>query len=172
MFLFTQTGFLAGCAVLGQGAESAELESKVARDQLKVELYQKAEAAYQERNIDDARDMFEKLASEFPDMAVAHYRLGNIAFLERDLDSAGDYFDKAVSLKPRDPKAQYNLAMVRLLQAEKHLKFYTATADPETDIKAIATFLGAIDRFSNSLESRSDKEDSLDSIVSVIDKRN
>lgn len=164
-------GLMSGCAVLQIDGDQKQLAEAVERDKLKAELYKKAEDAYQKREIGEAQKLFESLVAEFPDVAVAHYRLGNIAFMHKNLKAAGDYFEKAVSLKPRDSKAHYNLAMVRLLQAERHLKFYTATVDPEVDISAIATFLGAIDRFSNELNTKRTDEDSLDSIVGVIDKR-
>lgn len=164
-------GLGSGCASMRTNSEHVKLESRIERDKRKAELYQKAEAAYQNRDIETAKNTFESLVAEFPDLFLAHYRLGNIAFIHQDLERAGEYFREAVRIKPRDPKAHYNLAMVRLLEAERHLKFYTATVDPETDVNAISIFLGAIDRFSNSLDSKQEKEDSLDSIVSTIDKR-
>ncbi|MDX1693498.1 MAG: tetratricopeptide repeat protein [Ketobacteraceae bacterium] len=162
-----------GCAMIQERQEEERLLQDVKRDRLKSELYDAGEDFYRQGKLEEAQTEFRKMVEHFPDSIIAHYRLGNIAFRLRNLDNAAYHFEKVVELKPRHSKAHYNLALIRLLQSEEHLKFYTATVNPEADVSAISDFLGDINDFSQALNRKpSDKTDELDDIVGVIDKRN
>lgn len=162
-------GLASGCALL-PGNPEEKLIKKVAEDQLRAQIHQKAEGAYQAGKYKEAREGFEELIDLFPEVTMAYYRLGNIFFMQRELSKSAEYFEQVIERSPRNSRAHYNLAMIRLLQSERHLKFYTATMDPAGDISAISKFLGEIDAFSNALGSDTEK-DELDSIQNIIDKR-
>lgn len=162
---------LPGCSIIKERQEEQKLIKKIELQQAKKQLYIEAETFYQERKLEEAKQKFLELTKRHPTLTQAYYRLGNIAFLEKRLDDAGKAFEKVVSLDPKHSKAHYNLAMIRLLQSEKHFKFYTATLRPDADVSAISKFLGHIDEFSKAL-SGTRSSDELDTIASAIDKRN
>ncbi|MCG8669814.1 MAG: tetratricopeptide repeat protein [Pseudomonadales bacterium] len=155
-----------------QQKEEKALTDKIEQDRKKTALYREGEQLYKEGKLDESREKFQALIELAPKFSQGHYRLGNIAFRSGQMPDAAKHFERVVELKPRHSKAHYNLAIVRLIQSEKHLKFYTATVDPTTDVSSISSFLGDIDEFSNALGNKSQKKDELDSIVGVIDKRN
>jgi len=134
-------------------------------------LLAEGQKAYQAKQWEDAIVAYKKVLTVDENSLPALYKLGNIAFRQKKLSEARDYYEQVVEVKPRYSKAQYNLAVVNLTLAEKHFKFFTATAEVETDISQVSDLLGHIYQFSRGSATQSGSTSALDKLASKL-KRN
>lgn len=132
---------IAGCASL-MGAGQSESDYK----RLDF-LYKQAEAAYAAGQMDKADSSLKEMLKIDPKENRALYRMGTVKFRLKKFDVAARYFASVIENDPRHSRAHYNLATIRLIQAEDHFKYFTATTDPQADVEAISKLLGAIEDF-------------------------
>ena len=112
------------------------------------DLLTRADALYKTRQLDQSALVYDQVLQSDPANVIALYRMGNIAFRQQNLDLASSFYRQVISADPRHSKAHYNLAMANLSLAEKHLKFYTATADENTDMKLATEIVGFLNGLS------------------------
>ena len=108
-----------------------------------------AEKLYKNRQFEQAAIVYNRILQVDPSSTKSLYRLGNIAFRQDDPDSASAFYKRVISLDPRHSRAQYNLAMSHLSLAEKHLKFYTATAQESADLQIVTKIVNFLNNLSD-----------------------
>lgn len=138
--------FLLLCVALA-GCQSAALK-EVDYPQLQG-LVAQGEQAYKSGNMDDAKRLFKEASRIDPALEQPLYRLGNIYFREKDLKQSAAYFSKVVLINPKNSRAHYNLGVIHLMFAEKHMKYFSATAPRQLDISKVNSLLGNLTEFSN-----------------------
>lgn len=142
--------YLVGCAAFYSGEISK-------RDYGKVDaLYSTAETAYSSGNLELAETKIKEALSIDPSDNRSIYRMATIKFKKGEIDDAAQLFLLVIEKDPRHARAHYNLATIRLIQAENHFKYFTATTDPKADVQAIAKLLSAFDDFAESSQNKSD----------------
>lgn len=130
-----------GCASMtGSGLGESEYKKLDA-------LYKQAEAYYAAGQLVEADSSLKEMLKLDPAENRALYRMGTVKFRLKQLDDAANYFARVIEKDPRHSRAHYNLATIRLIQAEDHFKYFTATTDPQADVEAISKLLGAIEEF-------------------------
>ncbi|MBI4500361.1 MAG: tetratricopeptide repeat protein [Gemmatimonadetes bacterium] len=77
-----------------------------------------AEAAYEQKQFDDAVKLFKGYTTQKPENAWGHYMLGLSAWKTRDFGQAESEFLRALELDPTHVRSRYNLARVYLDQEE------------------------------------------------------
>lgn len=132
-----------GCASLAE-SDLGEGEYK----KLDV-LYKQAEAYYAAGQMVEADSSLKEMLKLDPTENRALYRMGTVKFRLKQLDDAASYFSRVIEKDPRHSRAHYNLATIRLIQAENHFKYFTATTDPQSDVEAISKLMGAIEEFAD-----------------------
>lgn len=121
-------------------------------------LLSEGEASYEAGQLDSSKKSFQQVLELDGSETRALYRLGTIDFRMKDLPEAARYFERVIAKDPRHSRAHYNLATIRLIQAENHFKYFTATTDPKTDVTALTDLLGAIEEFARVSSTRKMKE--------------
>lgn len=164
--------FVSGCASVSPRGFQDEGKSKVEQIQFALST---AQSYYEQGALDLAKSEFEKVLALDPSNLTSLYRMGHIAFRTNDFDSAEKFFRKVVAQNPRYEKAYYNLAVLNLIKAEKNLQYYSATTDPETDLKEISLMLKYIGEFAAGNLSKtkfaSGEKDELQDLVNLIQHR-
>ena len=150
--------------VLLSGCQSNKLSPKNSADPVRPFLAE-GQKAYEAKEWETAITAYRKVLEVDENSLPALYKLGNIAYRQKKLAKARGYYEKVVKVKPRYNKAQYNLAVVNLALAEKHFKFFTATAEVETDITPVANLLGHIYYFSRGSSKASGDTTALDELA-------
>ncbi len=139
--LICLTLFLIGCEGMGSKknhpAESPHI------------VLNRAEALYKSRQLEQAANLYNQILQQDPSNVKALYRMGNISFRLSDLDAASVYYKRVIKIDPRHSRAQYNLAMSHLSLAEKHLKFYAATAQETSDMRLVSKIVGFLNDISS-----------------------
>jgi hypothetical protein len=69
------------------------------------EIYDKAQAAWQARQLVEAVTLFEKVLQEVPDSYDTHLRLAQIYELQRNVDLVKKHYYKVIALKPAAPQS-------------------------------------------------------------------
>ncbi|MEO6286544.1 MAG: OmpA family protein [Dyadobacter sp.] len=69
------------------------------------EIYEKAQAAWQARQLVEAVTLFEKVLQEVPDSYDTHLRLAQIYELQRNVDLVKKHYYKVIALKPAAPQS-------------------------------------------------------------------
>ncbi len=108
-----------------------------------------AETFYQQKQYHRAEQLFSMAVQKNNRQPHALFRLGNIAYRQLNYTKAIYYFDRVIQIQPNHSKAQYNLAMAHVTLAEKHFKFYTATAPEHTDVSRVSQFLRHLYQFTS-----------------------
>lgn len=75
-----------------------------------------ARQAYEAGKWDEARELYSRLAEQFPDDAELRFRLGNVHTRLGRLDEAVAIYKGLIESQPASPKAWHNLALIRLHQ--------------------------------------------------------
>lgn len=145
---------LSGCSSLGASSQDKEVtqaqkvraEREALISQLKTH-YEQAEKHYANGELDAAEGEYQAMLALRSEEENALYRLGNIAFRKGEYEKSAGFFERVIAVNPRNGKAHYNLASIRLMQAERHFKYFAATADGKADLQKVSTLLGHIDEF-------------------------
>ena len=128
-------------------------------------VLKKADLLYKKRQLTESSRLYNQVLRRDPQNIEALYKMGNIAFIAKDYDVAASFYEKTIALSPRHSKAQYNLAMSQLSLAEKHFKFYMATAndDPE-NLEVVSEIIQFLDQISSNDQAET-KSTSLDQLT-------
>ena len=145
--LFTVVALVTGCQSLKPVDAEKSTSNKpevIGIDQLQA-LSKQADELYQSRDFDRAGAIYSEILIQDPKNLQANYRLGNIAFRQQNWAQARTHYSAVIEIEPRHARAQYNLAMTYLTLAERHLKFYAATAGADANLSAVAKLVMALD---------------------------
>lgn len=113
------------------------------------EAFGKAEAAYKDQRLGEAKELYLETLEKAPNQYDAMYRLGNIAFRDKDFREARDRYQSVLALNRNHAKAHYNLAIVHLILAEQHFRFFLTTKkEGQGNTSAVIKVMGDIDNFS------------------------
>jgi protein O-GlcNAc transferase len=80
--------------------------------QTSSQLFQRGNALYGQRKIDEAVATYRQAISIKPDYVEAHYNLGVALYRQRKFDEAIAAYSQAISIKPGLSEAHYNLGVV------------------------------------------------------------
>lgn len=142
-------------AVIVSGCTISQPGEQAGNAALIADERQLGEAAYARSDYIQAKVHYDQALKLGSKEATIFYRLGSISYRDGKFDSAAELFGKAIDIDPRFSKAHYNLATIRLMQAQDHFKYYTATADPKANIEPISKLIANIEEFAE--ESRKQK---------------
>lgn len=84
------------------GAARAQDTNLSRRDR---QLYESAQAAWKERKLDVAQNLYEQLLQKQPDLAEAHLHLGQIYEFQRQPTRTRSHYQRAVALAPASPES-------------------------------------------------------------------
>jgi outer membrane protein OmpA-like peptidoglycan-associated protein len=89
--------------ILCLGSLAASAQEKIMSRRTR-ELYQNAQQAWQDRKLDNAQLLYEKLVELEPSLPEAHLRLGQIYELQRKYDRVRFHYGRVVTLAPTSPE--------------------------------------------------------------------
>lgn len=93
--------FLTFCFLLTTSSSKAQTLSS--QNKKAIEFYDKGMAAFQQRKVEEAFNLFEKATEKDPNFAEAWMRLGSLYELTRQYDRAFQMYQKSVEINPDSP---------------------------------------------------------------------
>ncbi|MFB2922130.1 tetratricopeptide repeat protein [Aerosakkonema funiforme] len=129
-----------GLALVEQDSGNIQAANQVIEDGLALQenaiaYFYKGVILYEQKNIDGAKEAFQKAIEEDPNYAPAHYTLGILLDEQGKLDEAQPEYEQAINLSPNMVGALYKLGLILYKQGKRveAISEYQQAIDLEID---------------------------------------